>query len=141
MLFVSPEVGSRDLEAPLRTAGLSVDASTPLQYADIEFAGRGVKGKPVLIGVEVKRLSELTGDYDRFAGVQVPKMQAPAYDYRWLVYEGEWVTDKRSGLLTRWGGRRHGKRKAIQGQANTHALRKKLLTLEMCGGFHTHRTY
>lgn len=137
MIFVSPEKGSADLVPLLEKAGLPVQ-EVKLTYADVEFAGRGEKGSPVMIGVEVKRLSELTGDYDRFAGEQLPKMNAH-YDYRWLVYEGEWTVHKRSGALLRRTGRQRFR--PHHGQPNAHALRKKLLTLEMCGGFHTHRTY
>lgn len=136
MIFVSPEKGSADLVPLLEKAGLPVQ-EVKLTYADVEFAGRGEKGSPVMIGVEVKRLSELTGDYDRFAGEQLPKMN-DHYDYRWLVYEGEWTVHKRSGALLRRTGRQRFR--VHHGQPNAHALRKKLLTLEMCGGFHTHRT-
>lgn len=138
MIFVDRAVGSADLEPLLRKAGLPVELAH-IGTADLEFMGRGVEGDPLLIGVEVKRLTELTGDWDRFAGVQVPKMQAPTYAHRWVIYEGEWTKDKRSGLLTRWAGKRG--RKPLHGQANALALRKKLLTLEMCAGFHKERTY
>jgi len=120
----------------LEKEGLPVQ-KVKLDYSDVEFAGRGEKGSPVMVGVEVKQLSELTGDYDRFAGEQLPKM-LPNYDYRWLVYEGEWRTDRRTGTLLRRAGRMEWA--PYHGQSNAHALRKKLLTLEMCGGFHTHRT-
>lgn len=138
MIFVDKAVGSADLEPMLRKTGVPVELAW-IGTADVEFMGRGVNGDPVLIGIEVKRLTELTGDWDRFAGVQVPKMQAPTYAHRWLIYEGEWTKDKRSGLLTRWAGKRG--RKPLHGQANALALRKKLLTLEMCAGFHKERTY
>jgi len=132
MVFVDTAIGSASLVPLLEKIGLPV---TPchLGYADVEFCGRGVKGEPVMIGIECKRLSELTSDWDRFAGEQVPKMQAPTYDHRWLVYEGEWQQNKR-GLLLKRSGRMSFK--PYHGDANASRLRKKLMTLELCGGFH-----
>lgn len=137
MIFVDTKIGSNDLVPLLEAAGLPVTPAN-LGYADVEFGGRGIGGQAVLIGVEVKRLTELTGDWDRFAGEQVPKMQRPQYDHRWLVYQGEWMVD-RGGSLSRWAGKRG--RKPLEGQNNALALRKKLITLEMCAGFHKERTY
>lgn len=138
MIFVDTATGSADLEPLLKKVGLPVSLAH-LEYADVEFVGRGVKGEPLIIGIEVKRLTELTSDYDRFAGVQVPKMQSPHYAHRWLIYEGEWQTDKASGTLMQWA--RGKRRRPLRGQSNALALRKKLLTLEMCAGFHKERTY
>lgn len=135
MIFIDRAIGSADLVVPLRKAGLPAELAH-LEYADVEFIGRGVKGTPVMVGVEVKRLSELTSDFDRLAGHQIPKMLAH-YDHRWLVYEGEWDQD-RHGLLLRRTGRRN--RAPQYGQAQASALRKKLLTLEMCGGMHRQQT-
>ena len=137
MIYVDRAIGSKDLIPLLLKRGLPV-TDAHLEYSDVEFSGRGELGEPVMVGIEVKRLTELTGDYDRFAGEQVPKMQAPHYDHRWLIYEGEWITDRKSGLLQKWSGRR---RRPLHGQANVMALRKKLLTLEMCAAFHKERTY
>jgi len=137
VIYVDYHIGSKDLVAPLLKAGVPAQEAD-LGYADIEFAGRGLKGAPVMVGIEVKRLSELTNDWDRFAGEQVPKMQEPHYDYRWLVYEGEWLRDSRGWLQKR--GRR-GRPTNMRGQAQASALYKKLCTLEMCAGFHRERTY
>lgn len=133
MIFVDQASGSVDLIPLLERAGLPV-VPGHLEWCDVEFAGRGIKGTPVMIGIEVKRLSELTGDYDRLAGHQIPKMNLH-YDFRFLVFEGEWKQD-RSGLLTRRS--RRGERVSRHGLADATALQKKLLTLEMCAGVHVH---
>ncbi len=136
-MFVDYRTGSADLVPLLTKAGIKVEVAS-LEYADVEFVGRGAKGEPVSIGVEVKRLSELTGDYDRFAGEQLPKMQEPHYDHRWLIHEGEWRRDRFGWLQKRGKG---GRAVSMRGQANASALQKKLLTLELCGGFHAERAY
>lgn len=133
MIFVDAATGSKDLVGPLRKAGLSVELAH-LSTADVEFAGRGVGGEPVLIGIECKRLSEITGDWDRLCGEQVPKMQAPTYDHRWVVVEGPWHVDPQSGRLQRRG--RRGDLKPMHGLSSASLVRKRLLTLELCGGFH-----
>jgi ERCC4-type nuclease len=135
MIFVSPEQGSADLEAPLLKIGLPVEV-VKLSYADVEWTGRGIKGAPVQIGVEVKRLGELTSDYDRFAGEQLPKM-TDNYDVRYLLYEGEWKQDRKGDLLKVGLG---GRVRRHHGQSSAHALRKKLLTLEHCAGMHRIQT-
>ena len=137
MIFVDAASGSNTLAPLLEKAGLPVytddDGNLPhLDYADIEFVGRGPKGEQVMIGIEVKRLTELTGDYDRLAGHQIPKM-IPQYAHRYLVVEGEWLQNKRGSLIRRTGRTSF---RPLHGQCDATQLRKKLITLEMCAGFH-----
>lgn len=136
MVFVSPEDGSHDLVAPLRRMGLPV-TETKLEFADVEFVGRGVKGRQVLVGIECKRLSEITGDWDRLVGHQVLKM-TPQYDHRWVVVEGAWETNSGGRLVRR--SRWSGKPSPLKGVDNASIVRKRLLTLEMCGGVHVQMT-
>ena len=135
MIFIDDSVGSVDLAPILEKMGLTVEV-VDLQYCDVEFAGRGVKDEPVQIGIELKKLQELTTGWDRLAGHQVPKMLHP-YDHRWLIFEGEWRQNRRGTLLRRTG---RGSFKPLHGQSNASALRKKLITLEMCGGMHVAHT-
>ena len=137
MIYVDYHIGSKDLLPLLLKEGVPAQEAD-LGNADIEFAGRGIKGAPCMIGIEVKRLSELTADWDRLAGEQVPKMQEPHYDHRWIIYEGEWRRDRMGWLQKRGRG---GRPMGMRGQANASALSKKLYTLEMCAGFHRERTY
>jgi hypothetical protein len=130
IIFVDENIGSKSLIPLLEQKGLPVQKAH-LGDADVEFVGRGIKGEPVRIGIELKRLSELTGDYERFAGEQVPKLQH--YDHKWLVFEGEWQQNKK-GLLFKRTGR--ASFKPYHGDAMASRLRKKLLTLEMCAGLH-----
>ena len=135
MIFISPEIGSADLVAPLRKAGLEVDC-VRLDWADIEFTGRGDKGEPVQVGIEVKRLGELVSDWDRFAGEQIPKMVAH-YQYRYLMYEGEWKQNNTGRLLRRGAGSVY---RPLHGQSNASALRKKLYGLPLRAGVLTVQT-
>lgn len=135
MIFVSPEQGSADLAPLLERLGLKVDV-VKLDWADVEFSGRGVKDEPVQIGIECKKIQELTSDYDRFAGHQVPKMLVH-YAHRWLIYEGDWIQNKKGTLLRRVGKRAF---RPLHGQSNASQLRKKLITMEMCGGMHVVHT-
>lgn len=137
MIFVDAASGSNTLAPLLEKAGLPVyrgeDSELPhLDWADVEFVGRGVKGEQVMIGVEVKRLSELTGDWDRLVGHQVLKMNQH-YAHRYLLVEGEWIQNSKGSLIKRTG---RSSFRALHGQCDATQLRKKLLTLEMCGGFH-----
>ena len=129
MIFVSPEIGSHDLVSPLRKAGLEVD-EVKLDWADIEFTGRGVKGEPVQVGIEVKKLHELVSDWDRFAGEQIPKMLAH-YQYRYLLYEGEWKQNDKGKLVRRTSASTF---RPLHGQSNASALRKKLYGLPLRAG-------
>ena len=133
MLFVDKAVGSNVLVEPLRALGLTVEPAH-LDYADVEFAGRGEKNEPVMIGVELKRLNELTSDWERFAGEQVPKM-VNNYAHRYLLWEGVWTANKRGVLLQRSGRRTF---KPVHGNPVASQLRKKLITIEMCAGIHVH---
>ncbi len=133
MIFVDKAVGSASLIPLLREKGLVVEPAH-LEWADVEFVGKGVKDEQVLIGIEMKRLSELTGDWERLAGEQVPKMTFN-YAHRYLVYEGEWQQNKKGVLFQRTGRMSF---KPLHGDANASRLRKKLLTLEMCAGMHVH---
>lgn len=135
MIFVSPEQGSADLAPVLARMGLKVDV-VKLDWADIEFSGRGVKDEPVQIGIECKKIQELTSDWDRFAGHQLPKM-LQHYDFRYLFYEGEWHQNKKGTLLRRTGRRMF---RPLHGQSNADALRKKIFGLALRGGILTYPT-
>lgn len=137
MIFISPEQGSADLAPLLRKQGIEVpEPLVALDYADAEFTGRGVKGKPVSIGVEVKRLQELTSDWNRLAGHQIPKM-IEHYDYRYLIYEGKWKQNRKGTLLKRAGAQTF---RPLRGRSNASSLRKQLYGLSLRAGVLTYRT-
>jgi ERCC4-type nuclease len=129
MILVDPAIGSKELVDPLRALGLEIQPS-PID-ADIAFEGRGIGGKSVTIGVEYKKLGELVGSIrtERFQGHQVPKMRA--FDFRWLVVEGEILVDTKGYLA-----RRSGKRtlKPLEGRMTLNELYRRLVVLQINQG-------
>ena len=137
MILVDERIGSRELLAPLRKAGLECELSH-LDFADLAFVGRGLGGHPLMIGVELKNLADLVQSMTtgRLPGHQLPGLLR-TYDpdltgHRvYLIVEGEWRTDRHGKLLRR--GRR-GVWTPMQGSPPASALRKRLLTLTTRAG-------
>jgi ERCC4-type nuclease len=130
LILVDPAVGSNELVIPLRALGLEV-SPTPID-ADIAFEGRGIGGVPVTIGIEYKKLGELVGSLrsERLQGHQLYKMNR-GFDYRWLLIEGEVLVTK-EGYLGRWQRKRIV---VMEGRMTLTELYKRLLTLQVCGGW------
>ena len=131
MILVDYRQGSQELIAPLKNLGLPVDETT-LEFGDVAFQGRGVKGAPVSIGVEVKKLPELVASLrsGRLQGHQLPGM-CQTYDYRWLLIEGELQFDQKGALLRR-AGRRDWR--PMPGQMGVGELLKRLHVMHLCAG-------
>lgn len=137
MLLVDERIGSRELLAPLIKAGLPAELDH-LDFADVAFAGRGVAGKPLTIGVELKNLGDLVSSMvsKRLPGHQLPGL-IRTYDPDltgqrvYLIVEGEWRTNAQGKLLRRAGPSIW---KPIQGAPPASAMRKRLLTLATRAG-------
>ncbi len=145
-LFVDSRVGSVDLLEPLRKAGLPVEATT-LAFADFAFIGRGPLDKPLNIGIERKRLSDLVQSIrsGRLSGHQLPGLLGPqgAYEYAWLVVEGLYRVDAQGRILVKQKKRRgRGKPEWVQlpGGMLASEMEKQVLTFELCGGCHVKYT-
>lgn len=91
--MVDPRAGSKELIAPLRAAGLSVEETT-LQFGDLAWVGRGENGHPIACGLEHKKLPDLINSMttERLAGHQLTGMLR-TYDRCYLIIEGEWDVD------------------------------------------------
>ena len=130
------------LVEPLKTAGLPAKEFF-LDAGDLAFTGRGTGGESLNIGIEFKRLDSSSTDLaqslrsGRLSGEQLPKLIGPtgSYDRAWLLVEGQWRHDPRTGLVTVYKGKHRGWQ-PIPGKMLTQELRERLLTLEMCGGLH-----
>ena len=131
MILVDYRQGSQELIAPLKRLGLPVDETT-LEFGDVAFEGRGIKGAPVSIGVEVKKLPELVASLrsGRLQGHQLPGM-CQSYDYRWLLIEGDLQFDQKGALLRRAGRRSWA---PIPGQMSIGELFKRLHVMHLCAG-------
>ena len=105
MIAVDYREGSKDLIEPLQALGLDA-IETDLPFGDLAFTGRGNNDKPVEIGIEFKTLNELVQALrsGRLQGHQVVGM-SQAFDYRYLVVEGELIVDRQGKLLRRAGRR------------------------------------
>jgi ERCC4-type nuclease len=138
MIFVDPREGSKTLAEPLRKRGLEVVDDEQFD-ADIQFTGRGEGGRPVSIGVEYKKLSELLTSLrtERLQGYQLPTMRClrddgkPKYDFAYLLIEGEFVYDSK-GLLMRRSGR--SSFKPMGGRMLLGELFKRIHVLHLLGG-------
>ena len=131
MIFVDYRQGSHELVAPLKKAGLPVDEVT-LPFGDLFFDGRGEGGKVVTVGVEFKKLEEFVAAMrsQRLTGYQLKGMR-PAFDYSYLMIEGELLYGAEGGLLLRKGKRQF---KPMPGQMGVSELLKRIYVLHLCGG-------
>lgn len=137
MIFVDPREGSKNLVDPLRARGFEIDDSTELP-ADLYFVGKGIKGVPVEIGIEYKTIPDLVQSLrtERLQGHQLLEMRGvsedqpkPAFDFCYLLVEGEPIYD-RTGMLMRRAGRRSFKPLGM----TVNELFKRLNTLHLNGG-------
>lgn len=134
MIFVDRREGSHDLLKPLQARGLPATL-TELAYGDIAFEGRGERGQPVEVGVELKQLGDMVTSLrsGRLVGHQLDGL-LKTYDYRWLVVEGRWRVN-RYGQLVQFKGPARGWR-ALHGGMTGAELIKKCLTLQLRGGLY-----
>ena len=141
MIFIDSRTGSGDL-LPLLD-GLGVPCSmVALEYGDIAFVGRGLNESPVMVGVEIKTLSDLIGSLTsgRLVGHQLPGMVL-TYQQPWLLVEGTWIADpKTNQIMTRnWDGQfttyRAGDKTYLYDELDAY-----LLTLQIRGGVMLART-
>ena len=97
MILIDSRTGSAELAPYLKTPKIICH----LDYADFAFTGNGPQG-PVFIGVERKALLDLLGSMTsgRLSGHQLTGLR-DAYDHVYLLVEGIWKADRRSGVLMR----------------------------------------
>lgn len=135
MIFVDDRTGSKDLTPQLRDIGLAVEMIR-MESADVAFEGKGTAGRPVDIGIELKKLGDLVSSIrtGRLAGEQLPKMVGPrgAYDHAWVLVEGTWKADSYGRVLEH---HKHGWQ-LLPGGMSVSELEKTLLTFELCAGVH-----
>lgn len=137
MIALDNRAGSKDLYKPLLKLGLPAELMR-LDSGDVVFIGRGEGGAPVHIGVEYKKLQELVSSLrdDRLAGHQMPKMHGTtetpgAFDFSYLLIEGELLYDASGQLLKRCG---HGRTRPMAGRMSVNELHKRLFVLHLRGG-------
>lgn len=141
MIRIDPRRGSGDFRRLIQRLGVTTTHKT-LPFADFSFYGNGPAGT-VRVGVERKTLSEMITAIEdsRLVGHQLPGLLGSVhgrrrFDYVYLVVEGSYYPDARSGLLMQ--GRRevgHGATRHLY-----ESLEKFLMTLELHGQIRVRRT-
>lgn len=106
-----------------------------LKFGDVSFIGRGAEGRPVPVGVEYKKLPEMLKSYldKRYVGHQYPGM-ARTYERSFLLVEGEYRPDPKSGLLQ---VQKFGHWISARNAVMWREYRAHLMTLAFCGGVPT----
>jgi ERCC4-type nuclease len=104
MLLIDSRIGSQDLAPVLKSFGVPVDLCT-LDYGDCAFIGNGAEGRPVPVGIELKKLNDILNcvTTGRFSGHQLPGL-VQTYDEVWLVIEGIYRPHPRDGVLETLSG-------------------------------------
>lgn len=140
MLFVDSRVGSFDLAPVLKGLGAQVELTT-LEFGDCAFCGNGPEGRPVQVGIELKKLNDMLSciTSGRFSGHQLPGL-VQNYDRIWLVIEGIYRANPRDGILET---RKGGDWRAVELGSRRwqyRDLESFLTTIEVRGGVHIRRT-
>lgn len=104
-LLVDPRTGSGELLGCCKRRGAPA-RHQQLPAADFAFTGLGPEKSAVRVGIERKKLSDVLQCIQdgRFAGHQLPLL-LEHYDVRWLVVEGSWRAEPKTGLLQVPAGR------------------------------------
>jgi ERCC4-type nuclease len=131
VIYVDSRVGSKDLLAPLQALGLEAELTT-LEFGDVCFEGKGLKGSLIEIGIELKTLGDAINSLrsGRLSGHQLPGLRN-TYTYAWLILEGQWRQNE-FGQMTTYQGRRGWT--VLPGKMSASEFEKQILTLELCGG-------
>lgn len=137
MILVDSRTGSKEL-LPLFPKGSAQLATLP--YGDFSFVGNGPDG-PLHIGVERKQVREVAGTISdgRLIAHQIPGL-LKEYHVVYLVVEGRWRGDPRSGLLQvahrdRWDTIQNGSRRFMAAD-----ISKFLSSIENMAGVRLRRT-
>lgn len=103
MITIDSRKGSGEL-APLFPQTIPTTLSH-LDYGDFFFLGRGEGDTLVTIGVERKAIRDLVNSMvtGRFSGHQLPGL-VNTYNYNYLLVEGAWRYDHRTGVLQTQNG-------------------------------------
>lgn len=134
MIYLDNRTGSAELFTPLQRRRLPV-ALTTLRFADVAFAGNGPHGQ-VMVGIERKRITDLLQSLTtgRLSGHQLPGL-VEDYAYRWLLVEGSY-RESEDGWVEM---PRRTKNEIVR--LRYSALENFLITIQLKGGLHVHRTW
>lgn len=111
-----------------------------LKFADAMFAGNGPDGE-IAVGIELKTISDVLDciTSGRFAGHQLPGL-ARNYNMVWLIIEGQYFCDPKTGMLMRMKGRQYVPFEVGSRRYMYRDLDEWLVNMETNGGVRTRRT-
>ncbi len=140
MLMLDPRVGSGDLDPVLRSYGVPVTITT-LDFADCAFIGNGPEGRPVPVGIELKKLNDILSciTTGRFSGHQLPGL-VQTYDEVWLIIEGIYRANPHDGVLEVFAGMSWRAVALGSRRWQYRDLESFLTTVEVRGGIRLRRT-
>ena len=133
---VDSRAGSQELTVPLRKWGITVEECI-LPAGDVEIIGNGPGGRPLLVGIEVKKLPDLFQCIrnGRFAD-QLRGMKS-TYEVNWLLIEGRWAGfEPRTDIVIRQGERWY----SIPGRVTYQEATSWILTMCNAAGVLVWRT-
>lgn len=135
-LLVDRATGSRELAEPLKRMGLPVDL-THLDFGDVAFLGRGEKGAPLYVGIELKKIGELVQSLSnhRFQGHQLLGLSS-GFDRRYLLIEGDYHHDADGHLIVF----RAGRPRPLHGRTSAVGFEEELINLDTRGGIRLRHT-
>ena len=136
-MMIDNRIGAVELE-PHVNSGVNIQL-TRLEYADVSFYGNGPDGL-VNIGIERKRITDLLSSIEsgRLSGHQLIGL-LNSYNYVYLLVEGLWQSNPRTGMLEIYKGRKW--RTYDHGRAHTGAeINNYLNTLAVKCGVRIWRT-
>lgn len=135
IMLIDDRDGQERLPALLKPLGVPTCIDR-LEYGDIQFLGNGPDGKPVMVGVELKKLADVLQciHNGRFSGHQLPGL-LETYDVPWLLIEGDYRPNWKDGTIQmeyekngrRWWGTCYLGRRAFM----YRELESWLVTLQM----------
>lgn len=128
----STKKGSNGLWDDLKKTTLPIKQDA-LAGGDLMFLGRGPEGVEVTVGVEFKKIRDLLSSIrsKRLQGHQLHELHA--YDFRFLLVEGEWRHNDSGQVTVRSGFKDWS---AAKGNFSASELDKALLGLVLRGGLH-----
>ena len=129
MLTIDDRQGSKELYPMLKNTPAQLGF---LDYADVAFLGRGEADTPITVGIERKKIMDFLQSMTsgRLSGHQIPGM-LNAYNVRYLIIEGIWSPDPKTGIIKAWKREMHlGSRKfsakEVFGYISTLQIRRGL---------------
>jgi len=88
-LRVDIRAGSQELIAPLRRWGVAVEEAT-LTAGDVEIVGNGPASRPMMVGIEVKKIPDLLQCVRNGRFADQLRAMKQTYEVSWLLVEGRW---------------------------------------------------